>query len=356
MDKAALLSPTDITVIRRYVHTKYAPLSGPRRAEIVADALRRALRTRLPDLPADLKERLTGELINRYVAGKMREVTPEDVLDVCGNWEQPDDRLHSAIVSWMHERAPGRWTQEQISSRLTRRNIYPTAMLPMPEDLSAEPAAQAGLIPYVRRLIFGRRRAIMLGAAALACTIAGAGYFAAIHSHGETAKETTPLIVQSSDPPVEQAAKPDTGLPVALRYTDIDETALKKYLQGRNAMLAEEPYFEAIIGSARDHDLHPLLLFAITGQEQGFVPKTGKNAKRIANNPFNVFHSWQDYNTDIRDSADIASKLIVKLGNNRPEGHEPFAWINATYAEDPAWGDGVRKIFMKLSEISEYAD
>ncbi|MBC8079244.1 MAG: glucosaminidase domain-containing protein, partial [Gorillibacterium sp.] len=144
----------------------------------------------------------------------------------------------------------------------------------------------------------------------------------------------------------------DQGMPAELQYHDIDTIAVKTYLHRRNSLLADEPYFSAIVESARKHDVHPLLLFAITGQEQGFVPKSHEKAKRIVNNPFNVFHSWEEYNTNIRDSADIAAKLLVKLGKNRPQGKEPFEWFNQTYAEDQSWSNGVRQLFQQLNNLS----
>jgi putative ABC transport system permease protein len=84
------------------------------------------------------------------------------------------------------------------------------------------------------------------------------------------------------------------------------------------SLLADEPYFSEIIQAAQDSDIHPFLLFAITGQEQGYVPKDTKKAKQIANNPFNIYNSWDSYNTDIADSARIASKTILSISQDRP--------------------------------------
>jgi hypothetical protein len=54
------------------------------------------------------------------------------------------------------------------------------------------------------------------------------------------------------------------------------------------------------------------------------VPKENKQAKKIANNPFNVHHSWQAYNTGIADSAHIASKTILSISRTRPEDTHPI--------------------------------
>ena len=85
---------------------------------------------------------------------------------------------------------------------------------------------------------------------------------------------------------------------------------------------------------AKEKDIHPLFLFAITGQEQAFVPRTHKLAKQIANNPFNVYYSWKEYNTTIEQSARIAANTINRLSEDRPYNIDAITWINREYAED----------------------
>ena len=143
------------------------------------------------------------------------------------------------------------------------------------------------------------------------------------------------------------------GLHEELRYTEVDRASLKKWLTGKNSLLSEEPYFSAIIGTAKKYDIHPFLLFAITGQEQAFVPKDKSNAKKIANNPFNVYGSWQDYNTNIYDTSELAAKVIIKSSKDRPVYINAIKWINRKYAEDENWWKSVASIFNSMrSEIN----
>lgn len=358
MGNAALLSPTDINVIRRYVQTKYAPLPGDRRAEIVADAIRRTLQQRLPDVPLDLKKKMTDELITRCLVGEQRDVNPEDVLELCAELEVDDavrnERLVTPVLDWAKVRAPGKWSAEQLTNRLERRKLYTIAISPQLTANSERDLVRhwhRSLIPQTLRLLRSLKRHkrgyFLLISVILSAIIVSVTLLNMVFEH----EGQTQVSIKTSVLMTVPEAPPDTGMPVWLRYAEFDAAALKTYLKSKGALLAEEPYFGAIVESAKSYDIHPLLLFAITGQEQAFVPKTSENAKEIANNPFNVFHSWEDYNTDIRNSADIASKLIVKLANSRPEGHEPFTWFNKTYAEDPLWSDGVRKIFNKLVSL-----
>lgn len=138
------------------------------------------------------------------------------------------------------------------------------------------------------------------------------------------------------------------GIPSYLQFNATDTDRLKGYLKRNNSMLASDPYFSAIIDAAAKMDINPLLLFAITGQEQSFVKRGSENAALIVNNPFNVYHSWVDYNTNIKDSALIAANTVYKQLDKRPAKTDPFKWLNKIYAEDPKWHLGVEQIFLSL--------
>ncbi|KAJ51812.1 hypothetical protein BD780_000579 [Clostridium tetanomorphum] len=141
-----------------------------------------------------------------------------------------------------------------------------------------------------------------------------------------------------------------SGIPEYFDYKDINLVKLKSFLKEQNSLLAEDPYFSTIINSSKEFNLNPLILFSITGQEQSFVPKSQKSAKKIGNNPFNVFHSWKEYNTDIKDSSRIAARTVINLCKDRPPKEDPFQWINRKYAEDKNWWKGVKYFFEKLNE------
>ncbi|WP_461205944.1 hypothetical protein [Clostridium sp. DL1XJH146] len=140
------------------------------------------------------------------------------------------------------------------------------------------------------------------------------------------------------------------SLPIYLRYQEINVDKLQSYLEGRNSILSQSPYFETIVDVSMEYNINPLLMFAITGQEQSFVPDDKNYSRTIANNPFNVHGSWVKYNTDIRDSSEIAAGVILKLSKGRPDGYNAFQWINKKYAEDQNWYISVEKIFNMLND------
>ncbi|MGE5398438.1 MAG: hypothetical protein ACM3MK_13020 [Chitinophagales bacterium] len=153
-----------------------------------------------------------------------------------------------------------------------------------------------------------------------------------------------------------EAVEPQTlrgsALPESLRFKKVNENALKQYLAEENSLLVDEPYFSTVLSTAEQYDVNPLLLFAVAGQEQGFVPRSASNARLIANNPFNVHGSWKKYNTNITDSARIAAETLIHLGSNLPAGVEPLVWINRKYAEDTTWASKVRIILNDLESAS----
>lgn len=140
------------------------------------------------------------------------------------------------------------------------------------------------------------------------------------------------------------------GYPSYLSFEPVNKERLQGYLKRKNSLLADEPYFSTIIEICAVEDVHPALLFAITGQEQGFVKRGSENAALIVNNPFNVYHSWVEYNTDLKDSAKIAAKTIRASLKERPKGENAFKWLNKTYAEDDNWWKGTENIFMSIED------
>jgi hypothetical protein len=107
---------------------------------------------------------------------------------------------------------------------------------------------------------------------------------------------------------------------------------------------------DSIIDICRKKNVNVLLMLAITGQEQSYVPKNRPNAEKIANNPFNVYHSWYEYNTNIEDSTSIACNTVINLSKNRPEAIHPIQWINRKYAGDKRWWIGVSNCFDQIKK------
>jgi putative ABC transport system permease protein len=138
----------------------------------------------------------------------------------------------------------------------------------------------------------------------------------------------------------------------AFRFEGFNYFAVKHYiLNTRNGLIGLSEQFNQIIHEAYLNDIDPLLLFAIIGQEQGFVSDLSSDSTKILNNPYNVYHSWVEYNTTLRDSTQIAINTIKNRLNKAPFSASAFKWLNMTYAEDINWHNGVSQIYAHLVSI-----
>ena len=89
---------------------------------------------------------------------------------------------------------------------------------------------------------------------------------------------------------------------------------------------------------------------AITGPEQKvlYLKQINILKKKIANNPlpqcFSYVVGWSII-LRIVDSSKIACRTVINLCQDRPQGEDPFKWINRKYAEDKNWHKGVKSIY-----------
>lgn len=146
--------------------------------------------------------------------------------------------------------------------------------------------------------------------------------------------------------------------PEAIQYKQIKNAgAVIAWLNAKNSMEAEQKYLNIVDAAGRKYNINPLLLLAITGQEQSFVPKDSRFANQIINNPWNVYGSWQDYAPGYEKAAMIASQTVNNLSANCPAGMNPIQWVDSPqnprnrYAEDTNWWRGVSIFFDQLIKV-----
>jgi hypothetical protein len=364
--KAYILSSSDVRNIRSYVQQKYAGLRQEQHVEIVADAISRVIRRQLPAFEETVKHAVTADLIRLAVTDGQRPVGVEDIFGVCLALDLTEDSIYDPLHDWLERQLQLNCDKSHMRKVLNevneiRRNGGTGSLKQFKVLISdfavatpvlEEPASLLGEEQRWFRLADRWRRSMFYLLLCLGVLMAMWLYQQA------TDKPRVYEPLQGLELQTRQEAQASSvdmggGLPSELKFKAIDEAKLIAFLNKRQSVLAQQPYFDAIIGAAESFDINPLLLFAITGQEQGFVPTTNRRYKEIANNPFNVFHSWQDFNTTIAQSAEIAARTIVNRSKERPQGVDPLVWINETYAEDPKWGAGVRSILASLTEATQ---
>lgn len=142
--------------------------------------------------------------------------------------------------------------------------------------------------------------------------------------------------------------------PSDLQYHEVNPDELRAFLNSRGSYLVRN--VDSFITNARTFGINPLLLVAITGQEQSFDPERNADAAQVGRNPFNVFGSWMAYSPGFDKSCEVAARTVAtKLSFPVPSGLDPIHWMNdprnpsGSYAEDPNWWKGVKFWFQTIS-------
>ncbi|MFD2117800.1 hypothetical protein ACFSTH_17160 [Paenibacillus yanchengensis] len=339
---AYLFTAHQLKQIRLYVQQKYKHQSDSKHAEIVANTVQQILYRQLPDFPEPIKQQLLLHLIERIVVQQQRFVTSSDIDTLCRkSLDLSSEEIAVPLSDWRKNNANTSAENLELKEGSNRAPGTATIFTRLQQMLRSLSHRYGKVIMY----------------SSLSVLLIAALYS---YSSWEKNKKVTATDGAALHPPAHVNMEMDTSavashneLPIHLQYIDRDWEVLRSYLETKQSYLADDPYFSTVVDVAKQFDIHPVLLFAITGQEQGFVPKSNNNAATIANNPFNVFHSWQDFNTNITESTEIAARTITRLSKEKPDKVDPIVWINREYAEDPNWASGVNTIF---STIIAYMD
>ncbi|KAB3531326.1 hypothetical protein F8154_12870 [Alkaliphilus pronyensis] len=343
-----VIEKEEISRLRRYIELKYPHSNAKKRAEILGNAILGILDKSLVGFPIQYRPLIKRKLLSQGLFTSQEGIFFNDILEATLSLDVKDDDFFSCVSLWVNcyvstpintqtiKEYQYKRSIDDNSSRFVYTNVLDNSTGDGNYDLAK------GLPLYMERLLklkdFKKYRFVFLILSVL--------IILAI----EQQAASEPKADRLPEPPVieEVVIRKYTHLPENFYYKDIDGFKLKAYLRTRNSILVEEPYFSSIIEVSREFQLNPLILFAIAGHEQGFVPKDHPSATKIANNPFNVFNSWQSYNTDISDSSAIAARTVINLSKDRPQDVDPFKWINRKYAEDKNWWKGVSSIYRRL--------
>lgn len=357
------ISIEDIALIRKYIATNYEDYSDEKKSQVLADAIHKVLDNNIPEIGTEYKQKIKHDLLRNMITKKHDNILLLDVLNVCIMTKNKSSEFVDNITKWINFNVDNKVTNLELEKYdLELNNLYEPRVNSQTGILNVEAAVDKVELYRLEELIgiiirritkwgLNREKYILCFLVIFLLT------FINIHnmkvtllSQGQagfkmnsSVYETYNNILESNKYKLITSDLPDNFL-----YKNINQAMLKKFLAGKKSILMEEPYFSTIIAVAKGYNLNPLVLFAITGQEQGFVAKTSTYSKVIANNPFNVYHSWKKYNTNINDASRIVCVTIINLSKNRPLGETPFKWINRKYAEDPNWSRSVKSIYNNL--------
>ena len=359
LKKLKIILKDDIIKLRQHIHTKYPDYNSHKRASILIKSISSILDESLVGIPDKYQKTVKEDLLHNKLLKNQGGIFLVDVLDTCLSLEVTEEDLMDSLCTLINSRVSTTISKEAILKYKENNNYNISSKdACLEEDIKEQDLVISKEAPQIHiqeafnidntpKDFFQKTKLKYI------FLLTAVSFVSIIFLTGLSQSDNEEPIVSIDLDPVPIIVYQYDHLPEDFYYKDIDEEKLKLYLSTRNSLLKEEPYFSAIINVAREFELNPLILFAIAGHEQGFVPKDHPSALKIANNPFNVFYSWQNYNTDITDSSKIAARTVINLSRERPDDTDPFKWINRKYAEDENWWIGIKSIYNRLEREVE---
>jgi hypothetical protein len=366
-----VISKDDIETLKNYINKKYDENESTARAKMLSNTIHNILYKKLDGIPDAYKSSIKVNTLKNTFAKNKTLITLYDVFNSCLSENDLKTNCTSTLTNWINLNISDNIKEEDLKAYLNNEikctsqykieNINNSIPI-TPNDIDNNNATVIVnnkflnslnfTLKYFKNFQFNNRIVITFIIIFFIITFYPISKFAYNISSKNNFKlySYKPKDSSKSSLDYTNSKFPNTHLPEYMRYKNINELKLKFFLVNHKSLLAKEPYFATVISVAKEFNLNPLVFFAITGQEQNFVPENTKNSSKIANNPFNVFHSWQEYNTDIKDSSKIAARTVINLSKDMPKDSDPFLWIGKNYAEDPNWGKGVESIFKDLNE------
>ncbi|QED46892.1 hypothetical protein [Cytobacillus dafuensis] len=344
-----------INKIRERINVRYHTLNSKQKATIFARTIHDMIDRSLPNFSKETKRSIRMELMNKKLSTNYLSISANDIIESSIALAS-EAELKIELSQWMQEKVEidSNMAESYVDNlRKSRKKEESEQTLPSESAVRSTIQVDDHVLSTTQNIIkskLKKHKPYFLGATAIILIL-----FGIIVSIEYPAQKNMDLAKGEADDLKGTATQErlQNELPPSLQYEEIDDRKLRDWLHGRNSLLADEPYFSTIIEVANEYNIHPLLLFAITGQEQGFVSRDHKDAEKIANNPFNVYYSWKDFNTNITESSQIAARTIVNLSKDRPADVDPIQWINRKYAEDENWWLGVSAIFKQLEGVTQ---
>ena len=363
---SSVLTKEEIDRIKSYVKKKYPANSAKENAVVLSSTIYEIIDSNLEGISVEEKQNIKKNIIKNTILKNKKDILKWDIFNELTTelGEKPQHRAH--LIRWINQNQNNTVSQETFEKyviskgNLRNEEKLASSHIELPLNFKAvkkiEVEYKTSFLEHVSNKISSRK--ITLSILALMILSLYSLNYLGINTdmlkdkfkNKSTADKNYMPSIDINDSYVKDVLSYHPYLPEYFNYKNVDKEKLLAFLNTKNSILAEEPYFSAIIRSSVEFNLNPHILFAITGQEQSFVPKNHEDARKIANNPFNVFHSWQEYNTDIYDSSRIAARTVINLAKDKPSDIDIFDWINSKYADDKNWGRGVKEIFEELGQ------
>lgn len=357
-----LISFKEIKVMRQEIAVRLKTQSNRDRAEALSARVHQKLDSSLEGINPSNRHEIKGQLIQKYLIDEQRDIYHSDVLTIVSALPLPVEDQGLILDQWLSKTLTG-YRAGDIHDYLYDTQYYKVSSIPVTKGkpffiknpLSVVLVMVLAIAFLMGGLIWTQTLNQTPVIKATSLKIERIGHYG-LNNLYETHLNLIKTITPSSNGIWQLTYQPMDN-PWSLKqthftYRTFDYIALRNYLVlERNSYLVSDDYLNEIIIIARNHDIDPLLLFAIIGQEQGFIPLDSEFKHLIVNNPFNVFYSWENYNTSLYDSTNFAVHLILDRLETLPSEEDALVWLNDVYAEDPNWSNGVQSLYSQLNAL-----
>jgi len=351
LESQSILDHQTIMRLRTHIENKHAEKSKLIKAELLANHINKIIDSHLHNTLKEEKLNIRSKLIEILLTSEIKSITKRNVFDQIIEQPTTKNKLNTLAKKWLtHEGSSlipediiARYIAETRDSEFASDNIISSNSDPQ----IIQPAKIKSNLFNPKKLAFTTSIFLVICSFLI--------YVNNTNKSILTNKAVTITIndIQNSINNYKLVDRKVTtvGLPHYFKYRNISKTSLTSFLNSKNSLLSDDQNLNIILKVADEYQINPLLLIAIAGQEQGYVPRKHQQAQIIVNNPYNVYGSWRKYNTNLSDSTAIAAGTIQKILSDRPPHIDPFIHLNNTYAEDNQWWIGVKRIFRQLNEL-----
>ena len=363
----------DVSALRAHIEERHPDYDSHTRAELMAEGINRMLDSAMTGLDGGYRESIKKALISEHLIGSRQSVLKMDVLNRILTLEEKPEQLmaktwgwyvlntgHSVTLSDFAEQAspylPHAMRESLKDTELRNQAYQASSRNAVVNGEPEEPALEETLRKKPYRLT-QKGKLALYGAAAVLVLSVSIPYLwdrlpAAADKPGQTTAAFMPPHDYRPDAPPVYAIYETLHKPVYLQYRNISIEKLKEYLERKSSMLLSDDYLDQLLAYSYEKDLNPLLLIAIIGQEQNYVPSGHRYATRMIQNPFNIYGSWETHPVGFTASMKEACYTINAALDKRELYTDPFILINNRYAQDPNWHVGVKVIFRDLMALA----
>jgi len=300
-----VISKSDVLILKQYINKKYSSYTQVQKLNVLTTSIHQVLDKNIDGIEKDYTTKLKQEILKNTLLKDGSTVFLIDIFNTCISEKNAKNNFYESIVNWVNSKVKNKISlseleQFDIQLEITKEKeitIEPEKAPPAvikTENLKSEIEPKQLINAKVKTILTSKAVRICACTVFIFCVLLkNTSNIKSIlnPSKSKSTKISAKKTVKKSENFIASIKIVNSNVPSYFNYKDINKNSLKRYLHEKNSLLGEEPYFSTLITVAKNFNLNPLVLFAITGQEQSFVPASDKDAKKIVNNPFNVFHS-----------------------------------------------------------------